>query len=50
MFFCSVDVGNSMLCMVTQDYQFLYNELINFVGRGTKINNIMKEVAISKIN
>ena len=36
--------------MVTQDYQLLYNELINFVGRGRMRNNIMKEVAISKIN
>ena len=42
MFICSVDVGNR-LCMVTQDYQLLYNELINFVGRGTMKNNIMKE-------
>ena len=28
----------------------IYNELINFVGRGRMRNNIMKEVAISKIN
>ena len=36
--------------MVTQDYQLLYNELINFVSKGRMRNNIMKEVAISKIN
>ena len=27
----------------------IYNEQINFVGRGRMRNNIMKEVAISKI-
>ena len=35
--------------MVTQDYQLLYNELINFVDRDRMRNTTMKEVAISKI-